>query len=104
MLIRVAVFYAILMLTFPFGYYRAYTRKLSARWFFAIHAPVPLVFLMRFSTHLPLTFIPFSIMAFFIGQFSGSRMGNDHLCARLEEPRAPAGPDAGAGSSGAHEL
>jgi hypothetical protein len=65
----------VVLVTFPFGFYRAYTRKLSVRWFLAIHLPVPLVFLARFEAHLPYTFIPFTCFAFFVGQYAGGKAG-----------------------------
>jgi hypothetical protein len=32
----------------PFGYWRAGLAKLSLPWFVAIHAPIPLVFVVRY--------------------------------------------------------
>jgi hypothetical protein len=65
----------VLLVTLPFGFYRACTRKLSLRWFLAIHLPVPLVFLARFEAHLSYTFIPFTCLAFTAGQLLGGRVG-----------------------------
>jgi hypothetical protein len=72
---RVAVFGIIILLTLPFGFWRAYTRRFSVRWFLAIHLPVPLVFLTRWEAHLSYAFLPFSVAAFFIGQYAGTRAG-----------------------------
>ena len=72
---RIEVLAFVLLVTLPFGFYRAYTRKLSLRWFLAIHLPVPLVFLARFEAHLSYTFIPFTCLAFAAAQIVGSRIG-----------------------------
>ena len=74
-LVRIEVLAFVLLVTIPFGFYRAYTRKLSLRWFLAIHLPVPLVFLARFAAHLSYTFIPFTCLAFTAAQLLGSRVG-----------------------------
>jgi hypothetical protein len=75
-LVRVIVVLAtVVVITFPFGFYRAYTRKMSWRWFLAIHLPVPLVFLARFESHLSWAFIPFTCMAFAAGQLLGAKAG-----------------------------
>ena len=71
----VAVLVAVVLVTLPFGFYRAYTRKMSARWFLAIHVPVVFVVVARVSAHLPYTFIPFTCAAFASAQFLGSRAG-----------------------------
>jgi hypothetical protein len=75
-LVRIVTVLAIVVLvTLPFGFYRAYTRKLSLRWFLAIHLPVPLIFLARFESHLSYAFIPFTSMAFAAAQLLGARAG-----------------------------
>jgi hypothetical protein len=71
----IAVLAAVFLVTLPFGFYRAYTRKLSLRWFVAIHMPVPLVFLARFESHLSWKFIPFTCLAFTAAQLLGGRVG-----------------------------
>jgi hypothetical protein len=63
----------VFLITLPFGFYRAYTRKFSARWFLAIHLPVPLVFLTRYEAHLSYAYIPFTCFAFFLGQLLGGK-------------------------------
>jgi len=75
-LVRIEVLAFVLLVTLPFGFYRAYTRKLSLRWFLAIHLPVPLVFLARFEAHLSYTFIPFTCLTFAAAQLLGSRVGH----------------------------
>jgi hypothetical protein len=71
----IAVIATVVLVTLPFGFYRAYTRKLSLRWFLAIHVPVVLVVIARLEAHLPYTFIPFTCLAFAGAQFLGSRAG-----------------------------
>ena len=89
----IEVLVIVLFVTLPFGFYRAYTRRFTARWFLAIHLPVPLVFLARFEAHLPYTFIPFTCLAFFTGQFLGGTAGRSwlkrHSVARAQEGQAP---------------
>ena len=77
MFLKVAVVLVIvLVVTLPFGFYRAYTRKLSVRWFAAIHVPVVFVFLARFLAHVPYYYIPATCTAFAIAQFGGARIGS----------------------------
>jgi hypothetical protein len=66
----------IFLLNLPFGYWRANEKKLSPRWFLSIHAPVPLVIVIRVLSGLGWQFITFPIMvgAFFGGQFAGGRI------------------------------
>jgi hypothetical protein len=71
----VAVLAVVVLVTLPFGFYRAYTRKFSVRWFLAIHVPVILVFLARFEAHLSYAFIPFTCLAFTAAQMLGARAG-----------------------------
>lgn len=71
----IAVLAAVVLVTLPFGFYRAYTRKLSLRWFLAIHIPVVLVFLARVEAHLSYAFIPFTCVTFATAQILGGRAG-----------------------------
>ena len=67
----------VFVLNLPFGYWRAGLRKLSAAWFVAIHAPVPLVVAMRWAADLPFRWatLPVFVAAYFAGQFFGARLG-----------------------------
>lgn len=67
---------AVFLLNLPFGYWRAGLRKLSAAWFVAIHAPVPLVIALRWLLGLPFrwTTLPLFVAAFFAGQWAGARL------------------------------
>jgi hypothetical protein len=84
----------VFVVTLPFGFWRAYTRKFSVRWFLAIHLPVPLVFLARFEAHLPYTFIPFTCATFFAAQFLGSFAGRQWIKRRVR-PTVGGYPPAG---------
>jgi len=71
----IAVFAAVVLVTLPFGFYRAYTRRLSLRWFLAIHVPVVVAFLLRTEARLSYAFIPLTAVAFAAAQFGGARLG-----------------------------
>jgi len=89
LLVRVAtVLVIVVFVTLPFGFYRAYTRKLSLRWFLAIHVPVVFVFLTRYEAHLSYVFIPFTCLAFASAQIVGSRIGRWWMGRRLVAPVA----------------
>jgi phosphatidylserine synthase len=62
------------ILNIPFGYWRGRTRKFSLNWMLAIHLPVPIIFLVRVWVGAPLFLIPIFVLAFFLGQLSGSRI------------------------------
>lgn len=67
---------ATFLINLPFGYMRGRFRKLSFWWFFFIHAPVPLIILIRHFHKLELTWglAPFLLGSFFLGQFSGRKI------------------------------
>lgn len=67
---------ATIIINLPFGYLRGGMRKLSVLWFVAIHAPVPLVIIIREFHDLELswTLAPFLLGSFFIGQFAGRKI------------------------------
>ncbi len=69
-------FIATFIINLPFGYIRGGLRKLSFWWFVAIHAPVPLVILIRKFHHLDLTWelAPFLFGPFILGQFMGKKI------------------------------
>jgi len=69
------VAFAVLVLNLPFGYWRAGVRKLSFRWFVAVHAPVAFVVALRLAAGLPWRPGTFAVLvvAFFTGQFLGAR-------------------------------
>jgi hypothetical protein len=59
----------------PFGYWRAGLAKRSLPWFVAIHAPIPLVWLIRDGLGLDwrLATLPLFVGAYFLGQWLGGR-------------------------------
>jgi len=62
----------------PFGYWRGGLKKFSPAWFVAIHAPVPMVILLRYFLGLQFRWaaLPFFVAAYFGGQFVGNRLRN----------------------------
>jgi hypothetical protein len=80
--VLIIVFAIIWIVTLPFGFYRAYTRKLSLRWFLAIHVPVPFVFLTRVEAHLSYWYIPFTFLTCVAAQIVGSRIGRWWIARR----------------------
>ncbi len=72
LLVTIVVF----LFNLPFGYWRANVKKFSLQWVLAIHIPVPFVILERIFSGIGFEFYtyPVLIAAFFIGQFSGSKL------------------------------
>ncbi len=66
----------VFLLNLPFGYWRANEKKLSTRWFLAVHLPVPFVIALRLVSGLGFQLITFPIMigAFFAGHWAGGRI------------------------------
>ena len=60
----------------PFGYWRAGLAKRSLPWIVAIHAPIPLVWLIRDLLGLDwrLATLPLFVGAYFLGQWLGGRL------------------------------
>lgn len=69
---------ATVIVNLPFGYLRGGLPKLSVCWFIAIHAPVPLVILIRDFHKLDLSWslAPFLLGSYFIGQYLGKKLWN----------------------------
>jgi hypothetical protein len=67
---------ATLVLNLPFGFWRAGVRKFSLAWFLAVHAPVPIIVIMRIAAGVGWRFSTFPVLvgAFFGGQLLGGRM------------------------------
>jgi hypothetical protein len=64
------------LLNLPFGWWRAKVRKFSPAWFVAIHAPVPVIVVLRFALGLPFRWetLPIFVACYFGGQFVGARL------------------------------
>ncbi|MEJ2513739.1 MAG: hypothetical protein P8080_00420 [Gammaproteobacteria bacterium] len=64
------------LINLPFGWWREALRKLSPLWFVAVHAPIPLIFLVRRLLDLPwrLETLPLFVAAYFLGQWAGGRL------------------------------
>ena len=63
------------LLNLPFGYWRSKTKKMSKEWFASVHLPVPIIVLIRVLANAPLSHIPMFFVAFFLGQFTGGKIG-----------------------------
>ncbi len=63
-------------LNLPFGFWRAGLTRFTPRWIVAVHAPVPLVVLVRVLAGLGWHLVTFPVLvaAFFTGQFVGGRL------------------------------
>jgi hypothetical protein len=74
---------AIFALNLPFGYWRGGLPKLSAWWFVAIHAPVPIIVLLRLTAGVPFRWstLPLFVLAFFLGQSGGARVRKTRMLA-----------------------
>lgn len=71
-----AVALTVLLLNLPFGFWRAGVRRFSLSWLVAVHAPVPLVVLLRVVSGLGwrLVTIPVLAGAYLAGQLLGGRL------------------------------
>jgi hypothetical protein len=63
------------IINIPFGYWRANVRRYSLQFFLAIHIPVLLIILYRIlsTTGFELTTLIYTVPAFFLGQYAGSK-------------------------------
>lgn len=62
------------VLNLPFGWYRYNTKKFSLKWMLSLHAPIPLVFVLRRALGLGLWAIPFLVLFDILGQIGGSKL------------------------------
>lgn len=67
---------AAVLINVPFGYFRAGHRRLSWQWLLAIHAPVPLVIVLRLLSHHGWGIVPLLIAGAVIGQLAGGTLRN----------------------------
>ncbi len=63
----------IFLINLPFGYWRASQERYSRGWFLAVHLPVPAIIVLRLAFGFSWMALPFTVLAFFIGQFTGGR-------------------------------
>ena len=65
-----------ILVNLPFGWWREGQRKLSPRWFVAVHGAVPFVIVIRMAAEVRLgwTTVPFLLLSYFLGQHLGARM------------------------------
>ena len=75
---------ALLMIAFacnlPLGKWRSMERKLSAKWFIAIHLSIPLLVFLRLYWQLSLWFIPFGIGVAALSQLLGGAVQAEWFC------------------------
>ena len=71
-----AVAVIVFLINMPFGYWRGSVKKLSFKWFLAVHLPVPLVVVIRIYSNIGFQLITYPIIvgAFFLGQYAGAKL------------------------------
>ncbi|MCB9748124.1 MAG: ferrochelatase [Candidatus Omnitrophica bacterium] len=79
-----AIFIAFLI-NIPCGYIREKYPKFSFKWFFWIHASIPLLIYIRVTEHLNPWIIPFSILTAITGQIIGSRWKQKRMSVQERE-------------------
>lgn len=89
------LFASAFVLTLPFGAWRATTRKLSLRWFLAIHLPIPFIFLLRHEAGYSYTFIPWMVIACVTAQILGAEAMSRWRAAHQSRARMTGGGVAG---------
>lgn len=60
------------ILNLPFGWLRTYTKKFSLSWIACIHAPIPIVALIRIYTGINWIYIPLFLIFSVAGQIGGA--------------------------------
>lgn len=91
--IGIALVAAALALNLPFGAYRATVRRLSPKWFLAIHLPIPFIFILRVSAGYGYSFIPWLVVGAVAGQLAGARLWREYRRRRASATLPPAAPD-----------
>lgn len=66
----------VLLLNVPFGYWRANVPKRSVCWFLAVHLPIPLIIVFRYSFGVGFVWFSYPVVigTFFFGQLIGARL------------------------------
>jgi len=62
----------------PFGYVRRGLSRLSWPWLLAVHAPVPLVVVLRLMSHRSWAIVPLLVVCAVFGQLAGGMMRGGH--------------------------
>jgi len=79
---------AALVVNLPFGYMRTKTRKFTVAWFLCIHAPIPLIFVLRTYAGFTYKVIPLLIGAAVLGQILGGKLRKESCGAEGASRRA----------------
>ena len=75
LLLRVAILaLTAFTVNLPCGAWRVRVPKRSVQWFLAIHAPIPLAFLLRRTLDLSLWFVAVTLLFAIAGQYLGGRL------------------------------
>lgn len=64
----------VFLINLPFGYWRASKERFSRGWFLAVHLPIPAVFLLRLGFGFSWIAVPFTVVAFAVGQYAGGSL------------------------------
>jgi len=76
---------AAILLNIPLGYLRENCPKFSFKWFFWIHASIPLIIYLRVSLNISKWFIPISIFLAVVGQIVGGRWRKKYMSLEDQE-------------------
>ena len=63
----------------PCGYLRSNCKRLSFMWFLYIHAPIPLIIVLRLLIGLSYKAIPLILISAVLGQFLGGRLNKKRI-------------------------
>lgn len=74
-----------LLLNIPFGIKRANCQKLSAAWFFWLHASIPLIILLRCLLKSSAWMIPANVLLAFIGQIFGAQIEKKYFAPARQQ-------------------
>ena len=62
---------AAVLINLPFGYFRAGYQRYSWQWMLAVHAPVPILIILRLIGHKGWVVVPLLIACAVVGQLAG---------------------------------
>lgn len=82
MLTRLAlVAVATFLINIPCGWWRRTAERFSVRWFVCIHAPIPVVVVLRLESGIGFAWYtyPIVVAAYFAGQYLGARLRRHKL-------------------------